>query len=375
MKLIKPSFSILPQSDGLEGIYRQIEMAGRTCYKSEDKITETSAKEFVDRMIKSGHGAMLEHGTVYLMVHTIAPEDWDKKIARHPLSTIDDSREHLRTNPTCNSKGEENWWAKEAGHIAHKMAVKYADNPYSKVKIVTTKHEVNTEGGIIITPTDKMPIVTRGSGKITSVFNTILITTNLRVLVENNWLDDLKYVCEPTEHHERRYTVKFICDRGVSHEFVRHRVFSFAQESTRYCNYSKDKFGNEVTFIIPEWFDLKEGHCVYKDALVENGTLKEQGGFYIDDLYIGNEWGGEIWAFLWTLQHCEHYYFGLINKGWKPQQARAILPNSLKTELVMTGFISDWKHFFELRTAGSAHPQARELAIPLREEFINKGYI
>lgn len=375
MKLIKPSFSILPQSDGLEGIYRQIEMAGRTCYKSEDKITETSAKEFVDRMIKSGHGAMLEHGTVYLMVHTIAPEDWDKKIARHPLITIDDSRDYLRTNPTCNSKGEEHWWAKEARHIAHKMAVKYADNPYSKVKIVTTEHEVNTEGGVIITPTGKMPIVTKGLGKITSAFNTILITTNLRVLVENNWLDDLKYVCEPTEYHERRYTVKFICDRGVSHEFVRHRVFSFAQESTRYCNYSKDKFGNEVTFIIPEWFDLKEGHCTYKDALVENGTLKEQGGFYIDDLYIGNEWGGEIWSFLWTLQHCEHYYFGLINKGWKPQQARAVLPNSLKTELVMTGFVSDWKHFFELRCAGAAHPQARELAIPLREEFINKGYI
>lgn len=299
MKLIKPSFSILPQSDGLEGIYKQIEMAGRTCYKSEDKITETSAKEFVDRMIKSGHGAMLEHGTVYLFAR------WYQHAAGSPLS-------------------------------------RYKNNKFSRV---------NTNE------------------------NGTYVTTNLRVLVENIWLDDLQYLCEPTEHHERRYTVKFICDRGVSHEFVRHRVFSFAQESTRYCNYSKDKFGNEVTFIIPEWFDLKEGHCVYKDALVENGILKEQGGFYIDDLYIGNEWEGEIWAFLWTLQHCEHYYFGLINKGWKPQQARAILPNSLKTELVMTGFVSDWKHFFELRTAGSAHPQARELAIPLREEFINKGYI
>lgn len=299
MKLIKPSFSILPQSDGLEGIYRQIEMAGRTCYKSEDKITETSAKEFVDRMIKSGHGAMLEHGTIYMLV---------------PFET---------------------------------HSGKYRRNKYSKVCDIA-KSEMGDRSAV---------------------------TTNLRVLVEKNWLDDLQYICEPTEYHERRYTVKFICDRGVSHEFVRHRVFSFAQESTRYCNYSKDKFGNEVTFIIPEWFDLKEGHCTYKDALVENGTLKEQGGFYIDDLYIGNEWGGEIWSFLWTLQHCEHYYFGLINKGWKPQQARAILPNSLKTELVMTGFVSDWKHFFELRCAGAAHPQARELAIPLREEFINKGYI
>lgn len=79
------------------------------------------------------------------------------------------------------------------------------------------------------------------------------ITTNMRVIVENNRLDDLQYQVEPTEHHEKRITAKFICDRGVSHEFVRHRVFSFAQESTRYCNYSKDKFNNEITFIQPSW--------------------------------------------------------------------------------------------------------------------------
>ena len=362
MKLIKPSFEIIPQAAGLEGIYKQIERAGRTCYKSEDKITEDSAKEFVDRMIKSGHGAMLEHGTVYLMVYTIAPEDWDKKIARHPRITIDDARDYLRTNPTCNSKGEENWWAKEARHIALKIAVKYADNPYSKVKIVNAKHEVNTEGGVIITPTGKMSIVTKGSGKVISVFNTILITTNLRVLVENNWLDDLKYVCEPTKHHERRVIVKFVCDIGVSHEFVRHRVFSFAQESTRYCNYSKDKFNNEITFITPPWFD-KELHF-NSEALdiVDNfSELKEQFGL-----------DGAV--FLFNLLNAEDNYKTLINEEWKPQQARAILPNSLKTELVMTGFVCDWKHFFELRCAGSAHPQARELAIPLYEEFINKGY-
>ena len=228
MKIINPSVEIVKQEPGVTGIYKQIEIAGRNCYQSQDKITEDSAEGFVNRMIKSGHGAMLEHGTVYLMIHTIAPEDWDKKIARHPLITIDDSREYLRTNPTCNSKGEENWWAKEAKHIARKMAVKYADNPYSKVKIVITEHEVNTEGGVIITPTGKMPIATKGLGKVISAFNTILITTNLRVLVENNWLDDLKYVCEPTEHHERRYTVKFICDRGVSHEFVRHKILCVA---------------------------------------------------------------------------------------------------------------------------------------------------
>ena len=303
MKLIKPSFSILPQSDGLEGIYKQIEMAGRTCYKSEDKITETSAKEFVDRMIKSGHGAMLEHGTVYLQHEMV-------KGGTHPLD-------------------------------------KYYHNKYSVV------HTING---------------------ITGDTKKVFVTTNLRVLVEKGWLDDLKYICEPTEHHERRYTVKFTCDRGVSHEFVRHRVFSFAQESTRYCNYSKDKFGNELTFIIPCWLDIPEGgyECFEDDCEIED--FKAYALDADNRCFYGSE-SKDICLFLRQIDNSEYHYIKLINNGWKAQEARAILPNSLKTELVMTGFVNDWKHFFELRTAGSAHPQARELAIPLREEFINKGYI
>lgn len=169
MKLIKPSVEIIPQSKGLEGVYKQIEKAGRTCYKSEDKITEDSAKKFVDMLANNKHGAMLEHGTVYLMIHTVDPKDWDKTVARHRLTTIDDARDDIRTNPTYNSAGEENWWAKEAYHIACKTAIKYADNPYSKVKIVTTKHELNTKGGIIITPTNRLPRVTKTPDKMISV--------------------------------------------------------------------------------------------------------------------------------------------------------------------------------------------------------------
>lgn len=124
-------------------------------------------------------------------------------------------------------------------------------------------------------------------------------------------------------------------------EFVRHRVFSFAQESTRYCNYSKDKFGNEITFISPCWLpDVKAKEC-----------------------------------FEYILQKTEQAYFHLLQEGWLPQQARAVLPNSLKTELVMTGFIEDWEHFFFLRDAAPAHPQARELAEPLHKEFIERGLI
>lgn len=291
MKLIKPYFNIIEQQAGLEGMYKQIEMAGRTCYKSEDKITETSAKEFVDRMIKSGHGAMLEHGTVYLTI----PNDSD----------------------LC---------------LLLKM------NPYTKC---------NPVGGICY------------------------ITTNLRVLVEHKamWLID-KYLCEPTEHHERRYTVKFICDRGVSHEFVRHRVFSFAQESTRYCNYSKDKFSNEITYICPCWLDYDRVQELTEIANRDNKEVYRMG----HDESLSMEERG-LCSFIYDMSNHEHGYLFQISAGWKAQEARAILPNSLKTELVMTGFVSDWKHFFELRCPGSAHPQARELAIPLKEEFINRKYI
>ncbi len=305
MKLIKPSFEIWEQPASLEGVYKQIERAGRVCYKSEDKITENSAKPFVGRMIESGHGAMLEHGTVYLAM---------------PLETM--------------LPIEINGWGK------------YTKNPYSKGFKAC---EVNGQ-------------------------KRVAVTTNLRVLVENGWLDDLQYICEPTKYHERRITVHFVCDRGVSHEFVRHRVMSFAQESTRYCNYSKNKFGNELTFIKPCWLDMHdtdEGREVTRnwnfDILDGCSIIAEEGEF--DDARD---------AFLTSLNVAEHCYLELLQKGWTPQQARAVLPNSLKTELVVTGFTSDWEHFFGLRargTTGAPHPQAKELAEPLMKEFITRKYI
>lgn len=300
MRLIKPSFEIRHQPSGLEGVYKHIERVGRVCYKSEDKMTEGSAKPFVDRMIKSGHGAMLEHGTVYLAM---------------PMETI--------------IPIEANGWGK------------YTKNPYSKGYKVC---EVNGE-------------------------RRVAVTTNLRVLVENGWLDDLQYICEPTEYHERRPTVHFVCDRGVSHEFVRHRVFSFAQESTRYCNYSKDKFGNEITFILPPWIDDRQlGEHSSQELLIQMGRL--------DNPTYSEEDLQELY-FLFGLANSEIQYFNLINSGWKPQEARAVLPNALKTELVMTGFMSDWRHFFDLRaigTTGQPHPQAKELALPLLNEFVTNKY-
>lgn len=295
MRLIKPSFSIWDQQEGLEGIYKQIERAGRVCYKSEDKITEDSAKPFVDRMVKSGHGAMLEHGTVYLY------NPGDKQM-------LD-------------------------------MIKRYSENPYSRLNVVKAALT-----GAIIGP--------------------VWITTNYRVIVENNWEKDLIYYSpNPVPLHPKRITVHFVCDRGVSHEFVRHRVMSFAQESTRYCNYSKDKFGNEVTFIEPCWLEdyNYEGNTYYNGFLV---ALRATEANYFD---LMKKWEDRI--------PDKRYKTGFRNNPWTPQQARAVLPNSLKTELVMTGFVSDWEHFFKLRDAGSAHPQARELAHPLHMEFLRRNYL
>ena len=277
MKLIKPSVQIIEQytdNYDINSIFKTIELAGRTCYKSEDKITEDSAKEFVERMIKSGHSAILEHGTVYLTI---------------PI-----------------------YYTQDVG------VLKYELNPYSK--LVTTK-------------------------------DYYYVTTNYRVLIEHDWLSDLKFLCVRNTVHKKRTTVKFICDRAIANEFVRHRVFSFAQESTRYCNYTKDKFNNELTFIIPCWIkDLKEdtyyAYCEYHHA--ENDPCKK----WFD-----------------ICMNSEDIYTDLINEGWKPQEARSILPNSLKTELIMTGFDSDWQHFFELRCAPNAHPQAKELADVLKNKF------
>jgi len=294
MKLIKPSVEILEPSltEGymlseeqirLQDIFSDIERAGRTCYKSEDKITEDSAEKFVQMLIDRGHTAMLEHGTVYLKYST----KWE----------------------------------------GNNFTDKYYSNKYSIIKKEDTGK--STKDGWAISD--------------------FYITTNYRVLYENGWLDDLQYLCEPTDFHEKRVSVRFICDRGVSHELVRHRVFSFAQESTRYCNYSKDKFGNELTFIEPCWID--------EDILEGKENVLAETEFFAE------------------LEIAEAQYFKLLKLGWQSQQARAVLPNALKTEIIMTGFVSDWEHFFELRTAQSAHPQMRELAIPLRQMFIDRNYI
>ena len=291
MKLINQSAEIWEQPEGEVGIYKQVEKAARLCYKSEDKTTEDSYKKFIGMLNDKGHNSPFEHGTVYLL---------------------------FGENPY--SKGDS------------EFILKYKNNPYSKVIGIGTDDTLvdSTFLG------DKL-----GEG----VYGCFLwaITTNFRVIKEHQWEDDLKYLCEPTEYHEKRVSVHITTSIGISRELNRHRCHSICEESTRYCNYSKDKFGNELTFIIPNWVNT---HC----------PSKHQEGPGATDMAWSN-----------SLEEAEYNYLLLLKQGWKPQQARDVLPLATKTELIHTAFESDWEEFFKLRCSPAAHPMMQELANQIKE--------
>lgn len=290
MKLIEPKVEIWEQPKGIEGIYKQIERAGRVCYKSEDHTTEDSAKPFVERMIKSEHYAMLEHGTVYL-----------------------------------------------------KMP--FNDNRANAVMIRATL----------------------SSNKYTKAFfesSNFFYATNLRVLVEHELWEQVKpYIVDFPFHDEdiaplRRVTVHFTTQIAVSREANRHRANSMAEQSTRYCNYSKDKFGGEIAINKPSW--------IVADNFVH--SLSYDPLNMLDPV--------EVW---WAANaYAEACYMRLLQLGWKPEQARVVLPLDTNTELVHTAFVKDWLHFFDLRAlnkTGKAHPDMISVAKPLYEEFKKRGYI
>ena len=318
MRLIRPSYEIIEQGPGLQGIYDIIERCGKISYKSEPKGGEV-AKRFVEARTKEKHGAVLEFGTVYLDI-PVNLDTWD--------------------------------WREF-----------YEKNHHSKICLFD-------------------------DGEVIHCY----VTTNYRVLVENNRLDDLKYLCEPTECHEKRYAVKFITDIGVGREFLRHRVMSMVQESTRYVNYSKEKFGEQCTFVIPPWIGpdkLSEGESVeYWD-----GDWVDMNG-YPKIVHHGEVFGpgDRVDAWLWALDMANKAYKELTNDwnhiqgineedkaAWPAQYARGVLPLATKTEFVLCGFTDAWIHFFRLRSdiaaTGKPHPQSVELANPLRDEFIERKYI
>ena len=296
MKLIEPKVELIEQAPGLVGMYKHIEKCSRTCYKSEDKITEDSYKKIYNNLVQRGHLAMLEHGTVYL---------------KFPY------------NDNCN------YYAK--------ILEKYVFNPYSKIA-------------------DKYAYV----------------TTNLRVIVENHWEDDLKYICEPTEFHERRITLKFITNIGVTREGNRHRVNSIAEESTRYCNYNLDKFDKSITFCLPTWINKNATEIqACRTAEVQSDMLADMRV----NMDLSDNWNTIDW-YLYALSTSALAYKNLIKLGCKPQQAREVLPLATKSEVVYTAFASDWKHWFDLRlvgTTGKPHPNMEQVTRLAQQELIKNN--
>lgn len=289
MKLIKQSFEILEQTDySLKGIKQFIERCGRVCYKSEDKITDTSYEKFVDMLIKKDHARPLEFGTVHLLI----PES-DFKEAYTSLVEV----------------GLDNCdWLQYC----------YYQGSY----YVTTNYRYYSD---II---KSVPSIQ-------------------------------KYFSETySKYYPKRYTVHMILSRGVMDEFRTHVTLSHLAESTRYCAYNKDKFNNEVTFIIPNWVD----------------SIKE--GTYTKDHEFPPMWGYDNWMdseWFYAMCRAEETYLTMVREYLVPQQAREVLPLSVKSELISCGFGSAWCNFFYRRCAKDAHPMAREIAIPLQDKFKEMG--
>lgn len=307
MKIVNQSYEILEQEipvhklddysgyhfreQYLENMYKHIERCGRTCYKSEDRITPDSSKKFVDGLIKSKHLSVLEHGTIYLAM---------------PMETI--------------IPISANGWGKYLGK-------------YSKSGVVC---EINGE-------------------------KRVAVTTNYRVLVENNWLDDLQYLCQPTEYHELRHTVLLHSCIHVYKDLTRHRKMSFSIESTRYCNYFKGKFGSELKFVRLPWTKIIPGD--YDSSILQK--LYDDDVMPIEDI-----------NFIASLCSTEETYMYLIKGKWEPQQAAEILPQCLAADVIMSGFESDWRHVFNLRSdiaaTGKPHPLVEQLMTPLRKEMLHE---
>lgn len=282
MTIVKPNVEMLKEKDP----FKKIETIGRVCYKSEDKITDDSAKKFVAGLIKSGHHAMIEHATFAFVT--------DETVAFDALAC-----------PFL--------------HVTK--------NPVNKRLIVSGNLRAIRDSGIYAL----IEAVGLFYPELVENVEAKSSHEGQATLVDFEILED-KTADEIGAH---RYTsIKFVTDRGVTHELVRHRLFSFAQESTRYVNYSKDKFGGgNIKFIEPADF-----------------------GFWSTDKKI---------VFTDLLAHAENAYNLMICDGATPQEARAVLPNAVKTEIFVTGNDSEWQHFFNLRskgTTGAPHPDMKVVA-------------
>ncbi|MBO7692984.1 MAG: FAD-dependent thymidylate synthase [Acholeplasmatales bacterium] len=332
MELIRPSFEIWEQKydNPVEDMYKHIARCTRVCYQSEKKDNKETDEDFVKRVIlrkepwssEANHLSVLENGTVYLYLE-VNPENAFKSF-NYPSALF---TAHYN-------------WSDVVGHIA----AKYRTNNYSKAITIITKDN--------------------------KAVRRTYITTNFRVIIENNWLDDIQFICAPTVYHIKRITVSFITNIGVSREFNRHRVDSIAEESTRYCNYNKRNDG-QLKIGLPAWF-LDEEHLPYLEGHTYD-TVGDyaQGILSQEDNEIVNTWC-DMDFYLCSITFSQWCYNMLIAKGWTAQMAREVLPLATKSQLIHTAFEDDWKHFFKLRSegvSGAPHPNAKLVADKLLKEF------
>lgn len=316
MKIIDAGYEILDTPNG-EEILKKIERVARVCYKSEDKITEGSAEKMVRALVKSEHFAMLEHGEAILEVdhHTYEDLRWvlselSERCGEAPMLRLTSLKLSRRDIVSGNMRAWLEFFTLCCNNSVGVNTVLF--DVFSQMRYFPIFEAIQKR----LEENEELSYTTGGE-------------------VRELFYRDLSYE-EMLVHYD--FTVKFICDRGVSHEIVRHRVASYAQESTRYCNYSKGNVG-DVTFIRP---------CFFTENSVEMDN-------WVD-----------------SCMKAEQLYKDFILIGRTPQEARSILPNSLKTEVVMTANLREWRHFLSLRACGSTgkpHPQMLEVAVPLLKEL------
>ncbi|MDY5930240.1 MAG: FAD-dependent thymidylate synthase [Candidatus Onthovivens sp.] len=313
MKIIEPSteelFNPNPQ--------KHIEFIARTCYKSEDKITEDSNKRMISNLYKNKHWAMLEH---FIFIYKID----DKVDFYSSFIEILESEKYIN------------------------VTMQKIDND--------NRYIISFNARSILDMLNKYKYHDSIKKDIIKLIENVVYDYDCDELFGNKFkkvdypcfkkIDDVTILTPIEQWIHGWHSIKFICDRGVSHEIVRHRDASFAQESTRYCNYTKDKFGKEITVIKPCY--LKDGFDNPNNEMVAWGVWKR------------------------AIENSEKSYFEMLDLGCTAQEARTVLPNSLKTEVIMTARNYEWGHFFELRCDKAAHPQMKELAIPLLIDFTNR---
>lgn len=319
MRIIKPSATYMEHN---VAPYEFVEKVGRTCYKSEDRITEGSAEKFVKSLINSNHWAMLEHETLYiamtesLMMNFLRymTEQWSENLAFFNITYDVSGRDYILSG---------------SFRSFHDLFSK----DYQGLPIKMLKYSLQCSYPLVFGEPDAKMHYSYTLGYDCTVYSREVFISLYRSK------PDILF-------KHLTHTVKFVCDRGVSHEMVRHRVASFAQESTRYCNYSKDKYGNEITVILPCFFTGKLPYDLRFDVWRESCEVAES------------------------------KYFELLKMKATPQEARTVLPNSLKTELIITTTEEEWQHIVNLRlkgTTGSPHPQMKESMALIIDDLLKES--